>query len=88
MIRRVPAYVDSEGMFHPTREDACKAEFERMLRAAFPVSTDLELEDLEVIDIKVLVAGLFELDRIVGEAQKEDTRMEFAPVQNTGEESA
>lgn len=82
MIRRVPAYVDSEGVFHPTREAACKAEFRRLIEAHFKDAIEqTDHAGSAAIRVDVLVQELFNLDRMVGEAQKEDTRMEFAPVQ-------
>lgn len=84
MIKRVAAYVDSEGVFYPSRVDAMRAEFRRMLREKFAAVIRLDDQlgaglDGETISINDLVAGLQDLDQIVGEAQKEDTRVDFAP---------
>lgn len=82
MIRRVPAYVDSEGVFHPTREDACKAEFHRLIEAHFAEAIEgTDHAGSPAIRVAILVENMFDLDRICGEAQKEDTRVEYAPVQ-------
>lgn len=80
MIKMVRAWVDSEGGFHTTRDAACKAEFKRLLLASFMAPmTMAEVHADTGIKIDVLVEGMFELDRIFGEATKEDRRFEPAP---------
>jgi hypothetical protein len=77
MIRLTRAFTDSEGKLHATREDACKAEFQRMLLDKFlspKQVSDLRPED--GIKISALVDGLFDLDKMIAEACKEDTRYE------------
>jgi hypothetical protein len=74
MIKRAVAFTDSVGAFHPSRDAACKAEFERALRAHF--GTAVVHEAINVTD---LVEALHDLDKMIGEACKEDTTVEYAP---------
>jgi hypothetical protein len=71
MIKPVRAWQDSQGHFHQTREAACKAEYARLVADLFKDHDEIALEDI--------VQNMFELDRIFGEATKEDARVEFAP---------
>lgn len=77
MIKVTRAWIDSTGQFHQSREDACKAEFKRALRKRFSEHIFLPY-DAEVIPIDVLVEDMFDLDKLFGEATREDTRVEYA----------
>jgi hypothetical protein len=77
MIKRQYAYIDSVGIIHPNREAAAKAEFRRLLKDKIKTIKSKGLG--EVVVLNDLVESLFELDKLVGECQKEDTRFESAP---------
>lgn len=74
MIRTTRAFVDSEGMLHATREAACKAEFRRALIARY--ASDGLAEECSVL-LETMVEDLFDLDKIIAEAQREDTRADI-----------
>ena len=81
MIKPVRAWQDSQGVFHQSRDAACQAEFRRLLierLGEFMFDyTEEDQEPLGVITIDALVAKMFEVDRIFGEATKEDARVEM-----------
>lgn len=78
MIKLVRAFLDSEGQMHATREAACKAEFRRMVWNT-DLLMDVGLNNMKAIPLDALVDAMFDIDRMIGEACKEDTRAEFAP---------
>jgi hypothetical protein len=71
MIKPVRAWVDSAGMMHPSREDACKAEFRRLLNAHFGKRRR------GTIPVEHLVEEMFAIDKMIGVAVKEDTRADL-----------
>lgn len=76
-IKPTRAWMDSTGAFHAVREDACKAEFRRLLQEKFAKQLAGGV-DSQWIGIEQLVDNMFDIDRMFGEATKEDTRVEFA----------
>lgn len=71
MIKPVRAWMDSAGVYHVSREDACKAEFRRLLAAHFGKRRR------GTIPVETLVEEMFALDKMIGQAVKEDTRADL-----------
>lgn len=78
MIKPVRAWQDSQGVFHVTREAACKAEFRRLLLATGWCAGETPHPADNAVSLDVLVENMFELDKIFGEATKEDARVQMA----------
>lgn len=73
MIKPTRAWLDSTGQFHASREDACKAEFRLLLIQKWPGSA----HEAAIVSIDKLVDDMFEIDKMIGEACKEDTRADI-----------
>jgi hypothetical protein len=81
VIKLVRAFADSEGNMHATREAACMAEFRRLLWNTDMVKVlDAEGFDLpvEVVTLHTLIEHMFEIDRLFGEACREDSRADIS----------
>lgn len=68
MIKPIRAWVDSQGDMHATPEAAAKAEFRRLVVERFPFHESV---------VDTLVENMFELDKMFGEATKEDSRADI-----------
>lgn len=77
MIRPVRGWLDSAGELHARREDACKAEFRRLLADKFGLWPIGDCGQQAVL-VDELVDGLFDLDKMIGQATKEDSRADLA----------
>lgn len=73
MIKPVRAWVDSQGVMHSTPEAAAKAEFQRLLLGKFECANERS-----VVTIGLLVESMYELEKMIGEAMREDSRADIA----------
>lgn len=74
MIKPIRAWVDSDGGVHHAKEDACKAEFRKLILAKLETIKDPQGH---FIHINTLVDSLPELGKIIDEAMREDTRAQL-----------
>lgn len=84
MIRATRAWVDSEGAFHITREGAAKAEFRRLVETHFAVDLihTTGPQDHPSVLVSDIVEAMFDIDKMIGEATREDSRVAFAAVED------
>lgn len=79
MIKVVRAWQDSQGVFHHTHEAACKAEFARLLAKRFDEQLQAAHDRLQPgLSLGDIAEAMFDIDKMIGEATKEDTRVEYA----------
>jgi hypothetical protein len=76
MIRKIVCFTDSEGGVHRTPLDASKADFRRALAklAGFGPTDAL---DEATISLETLVEAMTDLDKMIADAFKEDTRCDL-----------
>jgi hypothetical protein len=76
MIRKIYAYLDSEGAMHRTPLEASQADFRRALaKLAGYGPTDALTE--ATIPLETLVEAMVDLDKMLADAFKEDTRCDL-----------
>lgn len=71
MIKPIRGWLDSTGTLHTTREDASKAEFRQLLTAHFG-------RRRKPLTIEDMVSSMFVIDKMIGQAVKEDTRADIS----------
>ena len=77
MIKPVRGWLDSDGTLHLTREDASKAEFRKLLAAHFAPCGRFPIEAPSAIPVDELVAAMFKIDKMIGQAVMEDSRADI-----------